>query len=257
VTAERRLAKVEAALGPQELVLRWLAEAHAYDDFVAYSRALYALGPEAMPLDRLVRQTRENAEAPRRGGSRSGGDEGIRRVLGQTLVLYHLILRTIVVTQETLDRELLLHAVFSAYLGLVAIDAEDDRARAGQGRNERLAILRSAVRARVADLRAHAAARARVEAKHFDGQPILFEATARAWSEQVELMEQLADLADRLAELDGLDPAAADDPDAFDTRVEQLVADLVEPAQVKALDEMGEGRRAMTIAMRWLAPKLG
>jgi hypothetical protein len=31
----------------------------------------------------------------------------------------------------------------------------------------------------------------------------------------------------------------------------------VEPARVKALDEMGDGRRAASIAMRWLAPKLG
>jgi hypothetical protein len=31
----------------------------------------------------------------------------------------------------------------------------------------------------------------------------------------------------------------------------------VEPARVKALDELGEGRRAMSIAMRWLEPKLG
>jgi hypothetical protein len=40
-------------------------------------------------------------------------------------------------------------------------------------------------------------------------------------------------------------------------RVEQLVADHVEPARVKALDEIGEGRRAASVAMRWLAPKQG
>ena len=37
----------------------------------------------------------------------------------------------------------------------------------------------------------------------------------------------------------------------------QLVADHVEPARVKALDEMGEGRRAASVAMRWLARTLG
>jgi hypothetical protein len=42
MTTERRLAKVEAALDPKELVLRWLAEAHAYDDFTAYARATRA-----------------------------------------------------------------------------------------------------------------------------------------------------------------------------------------------------------------------
>jgi len=89
----------------------------------------------------------------------------------------------------------------------------------GQGHNERLATLRSAARARVADMRALEAARARVEAKYLDGHRIHFPATARAWSEQLDLMEQLAVLADRLAELDGLDPVGANSPDAFDTRV--------------------------------------
>jgi hypothetical protein len=40
-------------------------------------------------------------------------------------------------------------------------------------------------------------------------------------------------------------------------RAPQLVNDLVEPARVKALDEVGEGRRAMSVAVRWLGPKLG
>jgi len=61
----------------------------------------------------------------------------------------------------------------------------------------------------------------------------------------------------RLAELDGLDPLPAGDPDAFAARVDQLIADHVEPARVKALDELDEGRRAASIAMRWLLPKLG
>jgi hypothetical protein len=37
----------------------------------------------------------------------------------------------------------------------------------------------------------------------------------------------------------------------------KLMADHVEPARVKALVEMGEGRRAVSVAMAWLAPKLG
>ncbi|HEY5472327.1 MAG TPA: hypothetical protein VIK32_03950, partial [Candidatus Limnocylindrales bacterium] len=63
MTAERRLRAVEASLSPTQLVLRWLDEAHAHDSFVAYSRAIYALGPGALPLDRLVREARGCAEA--------------------------------------------------------------------------------------------------------------------------------------------------------------------------------------------------
>jgi hypothetical protein len=64
-------------------------------------------------------------------------------------------------------------------------------------------------------------------------------------------------MAEHLSELDGVDPSPPDDHDGFQARVRQLVADHVEPARVKALAEMGEGRRAEAIAIRWLTPKLG
>jgi hypothetical protein len=63
VTIERSLAKVEATLRPKELVLRWLAEAHAHDDFTAHARATQQVGLEAMPLDRIVHQTIDWVEA--------------------------------------------------------------------------------------------------------------------------------------------------------------------------------------------------
>jgi hypothetical protein len=37
---DRRLAKVEEAVDPTGIVLRWLAEAHAYGDMAAYARAM-------------------------------------------------------------------------------------------------------------------------------------------------------------------------------------------------------------------------
>lgn len=36
----RRLASVEAALTPTQLVLRWLEEVHRYDDMASYMRSL-------------------------------------------------------------------------------------------------------------------------------------------------------------------------------------------------------------------------
>jgi hypothetical protein len=39
MTAERRLAKIEESLSPTQLVLRWMAEAHAYGDVPAYAIA--------------------------------------------------------------------------------------------------------------------------------------------------------------------------------------------------------------------------
>ena len=60
----------------------------------------------------------------------------------------------------------------------------------------------------------------------------------------------------RLAEFDGAEPPADDDPAAVETRVVQLVADHVGQARLKAYDELGDGRRALNIAVRWLRPKI-
>lgn len=35
-----------------------------------------------------------------------------------------------------------------------------------------------------------------------------------------------------------------------------LVADLVEPARVQTFEQLGDGRRAFTLAVRWVRPKL-
>jgi hypothetical protein len=257
MTVERRLAKVEAALGPKQLVMRWLAEAHAYDDFTEYTRAMYAQGPESMPLDRLVHETIAWVEATKRGHTRDDGDDERQRALRQVLFLFHLILRTIVVAQESLDREGLLEALLSAHLGLATIDVEDGKRSAVPTHAWRLNAVRTSVLSRVSELQAMALARSRVEATYFDCRPVLFPATVRAWAEQLERTEQLAAFAERLSELDGLDPSPPDDPDGFAAQVERFVADHVEAARLKAFDEMGEGHRAVSVAMRWLGPKLG
>jgi hypothetical protein len=49
--------------------------------------------------------------------------------------------------------------------------------------------------------------------------------------------------------------ALPDDPGAYEERIDHLVADQIEPARVKALDELGEGRRAMSVAMRLVGPR--
>jgi hypothetical protein len=257
MTTERRLAKVEAALGPKALVLRWLAEAHSYDDFTAYARATYAVGPDALPLDRLLHEAIDWVEAGNRGRSRDDHDQRRREALRQVLFLFYLIMRTIERTQDMLERELLLEGFISAHLGLATIDADDGKRSAVPTHAHRLESIRTMAVARLAEWRALETARSRVEAKYLDGHSALFQATIRDWAEQFERIETLAGLAERLAELDGLDPSPPEDPEAVAARVDQLVDDLVELARVKALDEMGEGRRAISIAMRWLAPKLG
>ena len=78
----------------------------------------------------------------------------------------------------------------------------------------------------------------------------------KAWDEQVRNSSTLADVAVRLAALDGVPPAEPADPEAASARVTGLVADLVEPAKTTALEKLGEGERAQRIAVGWLRPKL-
>jgi hypothetical protein len=255
VTAERRLARLETALSPTELILRWLDEAHGHDSFVAFSRAIYALGPGALPLDRLVREARSGAASLR--GSREKRDETIRAAIRQTVFLFHLVLQTIVLAEAVLDREALMCTALSAHLGLVMADDGKAGHSIFPSRAEGLAALRGGVLARASELRALETARERIEARYLGGHPALFPATARSWTEQRQRTDALAEITVRLAELEGLASLPADDPEAFEARVSELVADHVEPARVKALDEMGEGRRAVSIAMAWLEPKLG
>ena len=95
-----------------------------------------------------------------------------------------------------------------------------------------------------------------VEGRYLDGHAALFPDAVRAWDEQRKSTEALADLACRLAELDGVAPVPRPDHEAVAARAIELVADLVEPAKSTALEKVGEGERARDIAIAWLRPKL-
>jgi hypothetical protein len=117
-TTERRLAKVEASLTPLELIRRWLADAHRHDDFSAYAQALYPKGIEGLPLDRLVREARESAEATYRGRSQDERSKAAQAAMRRTLFLYQLVLRIWTLAEEALEREGLRYAALTAHLAL-------------------------------------------------------------------------------------------------------------------------------------------
>jgi hypothetical protein len=252
MTTDRRLAKVEAALTPTELVLRWLAEAHAHDTFDAYTRALLDADPDEMPMDRLVREAEASARAQTRGRPREDVQRAIRRACVETLFRAQLVLQITVRTQELLDREILVHAALGAYL---AAAANPPRKPPKGGPPANPVQLRDVCIARVNELHAFEEARAQVERSHLDGATALFPAAVREWDEQRKRTETLGVLAIHMCELDGTEFSPADDLEAFDARVTQIAADFVEPARSKAYNELGDGRRAMSIAFDWLRPK--
>ena len=252
-SGDRRLDKVEASLSPTELVVRWLAEAHALDDFTAYTRSLVAADWPVFPLDRLAQAAKANATQQVRGLPREEAEAAIHRSIVATVFRFQLALRINVLAQDFLDREVLIQTALGAYVALATTEGAKAAARASF---IPLVEIRDLLFARVNELHALEAAREAVEARYLDGISALFPAGQRAWAEQRTRSRTAAVMALRLAELDGAEEPPPDDPAAFEARVAQLTADHVEPARSNAWDQVGDGHRAMSLAVRWIRPKL-
>jgi hypothetical protein len=255
VTAERRIARLETSLTPTQLVLRWLDEAHAFGDLESYVRWQLAEPSFEGPLDRLAHEAANGARASLRGKRPEIVDAAVRTALRETVFRFDLVMRILGTTHELLEREGLIDAALSAHLALLTSEGRAARRRDATY-PERFATLRGLLLFRVAELRAAQEAREAVEARYLAGHTALFPDAERAWDEQLKSTEALADLACRLAELDGVPPAEPSDPDAASAHVTKLVADLVEPAKTTALEKLGEGEQAQRIAIGWLRPKL-
>jgi hypothetical protein len=254
MTLDRRLARIDEALSPTQLVLRWLAEAHAYGDLVPYVNSLLAQDPPVAPLDRLAREAAQGARTAMRGKRAEIVDAAVRSALRETVFRFELVMRVNVTTRELLDREELISALFTTQLALFMRDEN------GKGPDDshrrRLGLIRTLALLRVNELLASREARSSVEARYLEGHPALFPDVAAAFEAQLKASKEIAVLAVRAAELEGVEPAPPDDPEALKVRAGQLVADLVEPAKSEALEKLGEGRQSFDIAAAWVRAKL-
>jgi hypothetical protein len=255
MTLTRRITAIETSLSPTQLVLRWLDEAHAFGDLESYVRSQLAEPAAEGPLDRLAREAASGARASLRGKRPEIIDAAIRSALRETVFRFDLVMRILVTTHELLEREGLIQAALSAHIALLTSEGRAQRRRDATYL-ERFATRRDLLTFRVTELRAAQEARSVVETRYLVGHTALFPDAVTAWDEQLRSTETLADLACRLAALDGVPPAEPADPDAVSARVTELIADLVEPAKTTALEKLGEGERAQSIATAWLRPKL-
>lgn len=255
MTLARRVAAVETSLSPTQLVLRWLAGAHAFGDIESYVASLLAEDPPVAPLDRLAREAVHGARTAMRGKRPELVDAAVRAALRETLFRYELVMRINMSAYELLEREVLLQAVFTSQLAMLLNDQRKKRP-ADESHLQRLAQCRELTVLRVNELLATLEACATVEGRYLDGCTAVFPDIGAAFDDQVRRSQQLALMAADLAELDGVEPAKPDDPDALSSRAGQLVADLVEPAKADALEKLGEGRPAFDIATAWLHAKL-
>jgi hypothetical protein len=250
MTLARRVAKLEEDLSPTQLVLRWMAEAHAYGDVPAYVSSLLAEDPPVAPIDRLAREAIQGARVANKGRRPDMVQAAIRSALRETLFRYELVLRINVVAHDLLDRGALIDAALSAQIALVACGQDRDHTA-----GERLAKLRDLVLYRVGELSTAQEARTLVERRYLDGHPALFPDVAAAWVEQSQATQSIADMAGRFAELAGGPVAVSQGPEELTRRTIELVADLVEPAKAEALDMLSEGQRAFGIAAAWVRGK--
>jgi hypothetical protein len=256
MTTERRLAKVEISLSPTQLVLRWLDEAHAFGDLESYVGSRLVEAASEGPLDRLGRQAVHGAQIGARSTRPEIVAKAIRTALRETFFRYELAVRINVVAHDLLDREVLIDAALAANLGVLSAASPKAR-QADTTHLARFAELRDLLALRVRELRAEQEARTLVEERYLAGHLALFPDAVTAWDAQCLRTETLADVAVRLAELDGVPPAEPGNPNETSDHALQLVADLVEPAKATALHELGESREAMTIGAAWLSAKLG
>ena len=255
MTLARRVAAVESSLSPTQLVLRWLAEAHAFGDLLPYVNSLLAQDPPIAPLDRLAREAVRGARTAMRGKRPELVDAAVRSALRETVFRFELVMRINVTATELLDREELIAALFASQLAMLLGEAPD-REVAGESHVRRLELCRRLTLLRVDELLASREARSIVESRYLDGHAALFPDVATAFEKQLSPSQEVALTAYRAAELDGVEPVPTEDPEVRSRRAMELVADLVEPAKAETLDKLGEGRQALGIAAGWVRSKL-
>jgi hypothetical protein len=182
-------------------------------------------------------------------------DAAVQSALRETVFRFELVMRVNVVAHELLDREELIAALFASQLALLLTEAGGKR-RPDDSHQRRMELIRRLALLRVDELLASREARTTVEARYLDGHGALFPELAARFETQLRTSQEVAAAAVRAAQLDGMEPGPSEDSVAFNARVGELAADLVEPAKAEALDKLGEGRRAFDIAAGWVRSRM-
>ena len=255
MTTERRLAAVEAALTPTELVVAWLAEAHAFGSLEDAVRSMLAAPEPVPPPDELARAAVDGARSRMKGKSAEERDRAIDTALGETIFRFRLVMRIISRTCEQLDRGLLLEGLFGARVALLVTTGQMMGTK-DPGHLLGLIQVRDLIVRQVDELLDAEEARATVERHYLGGHPGLFPDRQAEWTERLLETQRLGAMAIGPTDKEDAAPPTPPHSEVAATRVEQLIADLVEPARAEALEDLGQERRAFGIAASWVRGKL-
>jgi hypothetical protein len=254
VTLVRRMAVIEISLTPTQRVLAWLDEAHPFGTLGAYVDSLLDQPSDAFPINRLARKAAMATRTALRNKPPEVVDAAVRKTLRETIFRFELVMRINVTAHETIDREGLLYLIFAGQLAMHATEDRGER-RGDNDYLRRLATCRDLCFDRVDHMLAEEEACSTVQTRYLNGRAALFPETAAAWARRLRESQELAVMADRLCELDGVAPIVPPDPETTAQRVMTHVADMVEPARSGTLDKLDEGRQALMIATNWLRSK--
>jgi hypothetical protein len=170
MTAERRVAKLEAALTPTQRVLAWVDEAHASGGLSEYVDSLLDQPADVFPANRLAREAAEAARAGRRGRTADVDTEVLRAVRG-THFRFQLVLRINVVAHDMIERETLVYAALIGQLAALASEGRKERLTDAQ-RRRLLETLRGFTASRVSQLAAAQDARSIAETRYLAGRAV-------------------------------------------------------------------------------------
>jgi uncharacterized protein YhaN len=142
-----------------------------------------------------------------------------------------------------------------------ADDLAPDQARAhARQLSDAWALWRRVVERLRLDVSVEQEARATLQRRFFGGHDVFFADAAQAWSEHVDLVERLVNLADLLATTQRPKPrrrSDRSDPDgSLSERVAERVTWLADDARVRACEIMGDRPRAVAIMERRLVGSL-
>lgn len=244
--AERRLARLEASLGPREAVLHWLRQAHEHGSLEAYVTSLVD-EPGPSPLVALTERVAAATRAAHAREARPTVREAEHRAATDTVFLFMLVLELEHVATE---------AIRIGTLRLEALRWESC-ARTAEGASDRRgwAAWRTSVTDLATDVaRAEAVHRFHAE-RYLDGHRVLSPITLARWR---ELREGVRTLVEAMATLPGGRRRRRADGDVIDAAASRMVDEdarrVVEWVRARTLDIMGDQAAALAIVERALRP---
>src|SRR3989442_1644830 len=197
MTSVRRVAALEAALRPDELVRHVLAEALAFGGLVDYTRFMIGQPDESAPLNRIATGAEAAVRASMKGQPREVVDDAVRRAVGDGMFAFILVLRINEAAFEIAQLEGLRATAAFFWMGALfsGPDEEDlEPAEWAEHKKEQSSAWqswRAVVAGLLATLTVEEDARAELEATYLGGQASLFADAETEWSKFGEMVDSL------------------------------------------------------------------